>query len=158
MRLKHVFVAVALLSSAALADEELKPAQEEAKAKFEQELEDSLKATNEKCGTTLTIKSDFQNFKTAEWDHASVSSPCQEVVDAIGSMCDRPAYKKVIAKKLTAVACVFTGVKPAEKKDGSNGRTLRNLSLDKGTFTLHMDKDLANIADNTRAALEKAFN
>lgn len=158
MRLKHMFVAVALLSSSALADEDLKPAQEEAKAKFEQELEDPLKAANEKCGTSLTIKTDFQNFKTAEWDHASVSSPCEEVVKALGSMCERPAYKKVIAKKLTAVACLFSGVKPAEKKDGSNERTLRNMSVDKGTLTIHMDKDLANISDNTRTTLEKAFN
>ncbi|CAM4505645.1 hypothetical protein D7Y27_07890 [Corallococcus sp. AB004] len=160
MSLKHVFAVVTLLSTSAFAEEDLKPAQEEAKAKLEEEIEDDLKATNDKCGTKLEVKTDFQNFKTDDWSGTSFSSYCEAVIQEIGSMCEnRPAYKKVIAKKVTGVACLFGGVKPVEKKDGSNDATLRNMSLDKGVFTYHMSsKGHANLGDNTKATLEKAFN
>ncbi|RKH15022.1 hypothetical protein D7X74_19105 [Corallococcus sp. CA047B] len=159
MSLKHVFAVVTLLSTSAFAEEDLKPAQEEAKAKLEGEIEDALKATNDKCGTKLEVKTDFQNFKTDDWSGTSFSSYCESVIQEIGSMCERPAYKKAIAKKVTGVACLFGGVKPAEKKDGSNDATLRNMSIDKGVFTYHMSsKDHANLGDNTKATLEKAFN
>lgn len=64
----------------------------------------------------------------------------------------------LIGKKLTAVSCSFAGVKPAEKNDGSNGFTLRNMSFEKGTFTVHLHPDLANIGDNAKATFEKALN
>ena len=74
-------------------------------------------------------------------------------------MCaDRPAYKKVIAKKLTGVSCLFAGVKPKEKKDGSSDFTLRNMSFDKGVFTFHIHAEQANAADSAKATLEKALN
>ncbi|NRD68138.1 hypothetical protein HRD49_41055 [Corallococcus exiguus] len=158
MSLKHVFAVVTLLSTSAFAEEDLKPAQEEAKAKLEETIEDALKATNDKCGTKLEVKTDFQNFKTDDWSGTSFGSYCQSIIEGIGSMCERPAYKKAIAKKVTGVACLFGGVKAAEKKDGTNDATLRNMSLDKGVFTYHLSKDHANLDDNTKATLEKAFN
>lgn len=152
--------AVLGLSSLALAEEpELKPAQEEAKAKFDEAMEDPLKNLNTKCGTKVTVKTDFQNFKADAWTGMSFPSWCTAVVDGLASMCaDRPAYKKVLAKKLTSVSCLFAGVKPKEKKDGSNEFTLRNMSFDKGVFTLAMDKDQANLDDCVKITLEKALN
>ncbi|RKH66148.1 hypothetical protein [Corallococcus llansteffanensis] len=159
MRLKHVFAAVVLLSTSAIAEEEdLKPAQEEAKASFEEDIKGALKAANDKCGTKLTVTSDFKNFKSEEWSGTSFSSYCEGALQGIEAMCERPAYKKAISKKVTSVACLFSGVKPTQKDDGSNGATLRNMSLEKGVFTYHLGKDHANITDNAKATLEKAFN
>jgi hypothetical protein len=159
MRLKHVFAAVVLLSTSAIAEEEdLKPAQEEAKASFDEQMQAALKSANEKCGTKLTVTSDFKNFKADEWANTSFGSYCESVVQGIESMCERPAYKKAIAKKLTGVSCLFSGAKPAQKDDGSNGATLRNMSVEKGVFVYHLQKDHANLGDNTKATLEKAFN
>lgn len=158
MSLKSVFAVVTLLSTSAFAEEDLKPAQEEAKAALEEQIEDALKATNDKCGTKLTVKTDFQNFKPEDWSGTSFGSYCQAVIQGVEYMCERPAYKKAIAKKVTGLACLFGGVKPAEKKDGSNEGTLRNLSFDKGVLTYRMAKDHANINDNTQATLTKALN
>jgi hypothetical protein len=160
MRLKHVFAAaVVLLSTSAIAEEEdLKPAQEEAKDSFETKLEDSLKSANEKCGTKLTVKADFKNFKPDEWQGISYASYCESVVQGIEALCERPAYKKAISKKVTSVSCLFTGAKPAQKNDSINDPTQRNLSLEKGVFVYHMQKDHTNISDNTKIVLEKAFN
>ncbi|NOJ79727.1 hypothetical protein [Myxococcus xanthus] len=158
MNSKLVFAAVALLSTSAFAEEDLKPAQEEAKASFEEKISEALAAANEKCGTKLTVKTDFQNFKPEAWANSSYGSYCEAAINGVTSMCERPAYKKAIAKKVTGVSCLFGGVKPPEKKDGTNDATLRNLSLDKGTLTYRMSVDHTNIEDNTTATLEKALN
>lgn len=158
MHSKLVFAAVALLSTSAFADEDLKPAQEEAKESFEQTIAPALKAANDKCGTKLTVKSDFQNFKPEDWGSSSNGSYCEAALNGLEALCERPAYKKAVAKKVTGVSCLFTGVKPAEKDDGTNSATQRNITLEKGTLTYRMDKDHTNISDNTKAVLEKALN
>lgn len=159
MSSKFAFAAVALLSMSAFAEEDLKPAQEEAKASFEEQIAEPLKAANEKCGTKLAVKTDFQNFKPEDWSGTSYSSYCEAAISGVTSLCERPAYKKAILKKVTSVSCLFAGVKPADKKDTSiNGATQANISLEKGTLTYHMGKDHTNIEDNTKAVLEKALN
>jgi hypothetical protein len=160
--MKNVFVA-AVLSMSCLsfaADPELKPAQEEAKGKSDEALEEPLKALNEKCGTKIAaVKTDYENFKEADWKGIAFYSWCPGAVEAITGMCEaRPAYKKALAKKLTAISCVFAGVKPKEKKDATNDFTLRNMTFDKGTFTFHVAPDQSNISDNVRATVEKALN
>ena len=138
---------------------DLKPAQEEAKAKFDEAMEAPLKALNEKCGTKVTMKSDYENYKESEWSGSSYYSWCDGAVEAIATMCEsRPAYKKVLSKKLTGFQCLFAGVKPKEKKDGSNEFTLRNMSFSNGTFVFHISKDNANISDNAKTTMEKALN
>lgn len=160
--MKNVFVAAVLsVSFAAVAGEpELKPAQEEAKAKSDESLEPSLKTLNEKCGTKIAaVKTDYENFKEADWSGSAFYSWCPGAIDAIAAMCaDRPAYKKALGKKLTGVSCLFAGVKPKDKKDGSNEYTLRNMSFEKGVFIFHIEKDTANIGDNAKATIEKALN
>lgn len=160
--MKRLLTAVALsISFIALAEPELKPAQEEAKDKFDAEIADAVKTMNEKCGTKVVVKTDFEHFKEAEWSGTSVSSYCSSVTQAIGAMCEaRPAYKKILAKKLTGVACLVGGVKPAKKEDTtSNAATQRNMSFDKGVFTYTMSPvGHANLEDNAKATLEKALN
>lgn len=160
--MKNLFVAALFsVSSFALAAEpELKPAQEEAKAKSDDALEEPLKALNEKCGTKIAaVKTDYENFKEADWSGTGFYGWCPDAIQAITAMCEsRPAYKKALSKKLTGIACLFAGVKPKEKKDGSNDFTLRNMSFEKGVFTFHISKDEANLGDNTKATFEKALN
>lgn len=148
-----------VLTAAPAFAQDLKPAQEEAKAKFDEAMEEPMKALNEKCGTKATIKADYENYKDSEWSGRSFYSWCQPAIETITSMCaERPAYKKVLAKKLTSVSCLFAGVKPPQKDDGSSGFTLRNMSFDKGVFTFHIHKDQANVADSAKATVEKALN
>ena len=160
--MKNVFIAALLSVSAfALAAEpELKPAQEEAKDKGAEALVDPLKALNEKCGTKITtVKTDYENFKEADWGNSAHYTWYPSAIEAITSMCDaRPAYKKAIGKKLTGISCLFAGVKPKDKKDGSNEYTLRNMSFEKGVFIFHIEKDESNLADNAKATFEKALN
>jgi len=155
---KRLVFAALFVSSFAFA-EDLKPAQEEAKAKFDEALEEPLKLMNEKCGTKVAVKSDYENFKEADWSGRSYYSWCEPVVSAIATMCaDRPAYKKVISKKLTGISCLFAGVKPKDKKDGSSDFTLRNMTFEKGVFVFRIHPDEANVADSAKATLEKALN
>lgn len=160
--MKNVFVAAVLsMSCLALAAEpELKPAQEEARGKSDEALAEPLKALNEKCGTKIaTVKTDYENFKEADWAGTAFYSWCPGAIEAITAMCQsRPAYQKALGKKLTGISCLFAGVKPKEKKDGSNEYTLRNMSFEKGVFTFRIEKDESNIADNAKATLEKALN
>ncbi|MDP1827058.1 MAG: hypothetical protein Q8L48_27540 [Archangium sp.] len=160
--MKNVFIAAVLsVSFVAFAGEpELKPAQEEAKGKSDEALADPLKALNEKCGTKVaSVKTDYENFKEADWSGTAFYSWCPTAIEAITSMCaDRPAYKKALGKKLTGISCLFAGVKPKDKKDGSNEYTLRNMSFEKGVFVFRIEKDEGNIADNAKATLEKALN
>lgn len=157
--MKKLLVAAAVSLSALCLAADLKPAQEEAKDKFDTETADSLKALNEKCGTKVTLKSDFENFKGDEWSGTSYPSYCSAVLDGLASMCeDRPAYKKALSKKLTGVSCLFAGGKPQAKDEATNAATMKNMSFDKGVFTFHMLKDLANLGDNTKAVVEKALN
>ncbi len=160
--MKQLLLAAAFaFSTLALAAEpELKPSQEEHQAKGVEAMEEPLKALNEKCGTAIkAVKTDYENFKDADWEGRGESSWCPDAVSAIAGMCEaRPAYKKAIGKKLTGISCLFAGVKPKEKKDGSNEFTLRNMSFEKGVFTFHLHPDTSNIADNARATFEKALN
>lgn len=160
--MKNVFIAAVLsFSFAAFAAEpELKPAQEEAKGKFDEAVADPLKALNEKCGTKITtVKTDYENFKEADWPNTAFYSWCPGAIEAITSMCEaRPAYKKAIGKKLTGISCLFAGVKAKDKKDGTNDFTLRNMTFDKGVFTFHIAPDQSNLADNAKATFEKALN
>lgn len=160
--MKNVFIAAALsVSCVAFAGEpELKPAQEEAKAKSDEALVEPLKALNEKCGTKIAaVKTDYENFKEADWVGVGFYSWCPYAMEAITAMCtERPAYKKALSKKLTGISCLFAGVKPKDKKDGSNEYTLRNMSFEKGVFTFHIEKDTSNIGDNAKATVEKALN
>lgn len=158
---KLLFAAVFSFAAVCLAAEpELKPNQEEAKGKFDEAIEAPLKELNDKCGTKIkAVKTDYENWKEDDWSGRAHYSWCPDAVSAIASMCEaRPAYKKAIAKKLTGVSCLFAGVKPKDKKDGSNDFTLRNMSFEKGTFTFHLHPDTANIGDNAKATMEKALN
>jgi hypothetical protein len=140
--------------------QDLKPAQEEAKAEFDKTMEPLMKAMNEKCGTKVTVKTDFENFKREAWTGRAYYSWCQPVPDTIAQLCaDRPAYKKVLSKSLKGISCLFSGVSELKKDDPTNAMTLRNMSFDKGVFTFHMAPEgQHNFEDNVRKTVENALN
>lgn len=149
---------ISLLPTIAHAD--LAPAQEEAKTAFESETEDAITAMNGACGTKIAVTADFEHFDTDVW--AGTIQPqalCKLVITTVEYMCkDRPAYKKVMGKQLSKIHCSMAGAKPAQKKDGLNDFTLRNMDMTKGVFTLRMHKDMVNVEDNSQKTLEKALN
>ncbi|RYZ41065.1 MAG: hypothetical protein EOO71_13515 [Myxococcaceae bacterium] len=175
MRLKSVFTAMVLLSTSALADEKLNPIQKEAKASFEKSISSALDAANTACGTRLKVKTRFHLFNPEEWEGASYAASCSEVLKGVASLCERPASKKAIARKVTGVACLFPppplfpkGTQPAlfgaldcdhpaNKKACDNDSAPRHIRFWKGVLTYDMRKDDANIADTTRAVLEEAM-
>jgi hypothetical protein len=141
--------------------EDLKPAQEEAKEKFEKRVAPSVKGMNDKCGTSLEIKTDFENFQSADWKGTSFGAFCATAADAVAEMCaSRPAYKKALSKRLAGVSCLFAGVLKAEPKDNANTKTLRNMSFENGIFIYRMSKDVSggNIKENTQTILAKKLD
>ncbi|MCE9672610.1 hypothetical protein LY474_32860 [Myxococcus stipitatus] len=123
-----MFAAVALLWTPAFTEEELNPAQAEAKASFEEESSEAVDAANEKCGTKLAIKSDFQSLRLEAWPNTRSGSSCAATIHAVTSTC-QPSAWKAIAKKVSGASCLFGGTKPPAKKDGTNDATLRSVSL-----------------------------
>lgn len=159
--MKHFLLAAFTLSSlVAFADDDLKPAQEEAKEAFETALEAPMKALNEKCGTKLTAPVvDWKNYSKDTLGNISVSGYCTDaLIDPLTALCDRPAYKKAIAKKVTSLKCSVAGGQPAAKGQGYNEHTQAHLKLEKGVFSYTLHKDHSNLTDNGKAVLEKAFN
>ncbi|MBK8010525.1 MAG: hypothetical protein IPK13_04200 [Deltaproteobacteria bacterium] len=154
-----IAVAPLLLVRSAEASPELKPFQEEAKADFDEAMAEPLKAANEACGLKLTVTSEYEKFDAKEWSGRAHYSWCVPVLEQIKSLCEkRPAYKKVLVKKLKSVSCVFSGVKPAEKKDGSSDFTIRNMEFKGSAFVFHMATNQANVGDSAKTVLEKALN
>jgi hypothetical protein len=174
MRLQHVFAATVLLSTSARADE-LAPFQKEAKISFEKSISSALKDANTACGTRLKVKTNFNWFNPRDWDGVGYEDACKEVLLGLAAMCERPEYKKALAKKVTGVACQFTLNIPADtaryggmyavinskppdnKKAGTNDTKPRNVLMWKGWLTCQMHKGDKTIADDTRTVLEEAL-
>jgi hypothetical protein len=158
---RFLLTAALLTSFAVFAqDDDLKPAQEEAKEKFEKEMEDELAKMNEKCGTKVaTPKVDWKNFTADAFKGLSLSGYAQAaLIDSLSSLCDKPAYKKVITKKVTGLQFNLAGGKPAEKKQNYNEHTQSLIKFEKGVLSFTMHKDATNLSDNAKIVLEKAFN
>jgi len=160
LKLETLCLAVALAAAPAFADDDLKPAQEEMKDKFEKEIEAPLKAMNDACGTKMKLTVDWKNFDSDAWGTGLTSvSYCQGAIEGVGKACQRPAFKKAIAKKVTGLACLFKGGSKSTDKDSlENNATLRSMAIDKGVFTYKMlVDDHSNLTDNAVATIEKAF-
>ncbi len=139
---------------------ELSPAQQEAQNTFDEETKDALDALKGTCGVQVKLTSDFENFNSETWVRGiQPEALCKLVLQTTESMCkERPVYKKALAKRLTTVSCLFAGVKPKQKKDGTSDFTLRNMSFAKGTLTLRMHGDHVNVEDVTKTTIEKGLN
>jgi hypothetical protein len=166
-RLYPAILVSVFASSLALAEEpELTPAQEEWKEKDDEANGPAMKNLAEKCGGKVTLKTDYQNLKNIkDWTDNSYNPYgfCANYIEAVASMCaDRPAYKKALGKKLTAISCTFLGAKPKTKEEeklGSNEFSQKHIVFNKGTLTITLNPPaLVNISDNVKAVIEKALN
>ena len=158
--MKLYLVASVMTIAATAFAEDLTPAQEEAKALFDEKTSEAVEQLNESCGTKATVSCDFTYFKPDVWARGTQPyDQCELVLQTIDRMCkDRPAYKKALGKSLATVRCVFTGVKPKQKKDGSADHVLRNMSFAHGVFTLRMTPELTNVEEGTQKTVERSLN
>jgi hypothetical protein len=157
--MKRVVFAALFSTSVLAAEPALKPAQEEGKAKAEARLEKPLQTLNEKCGTSVAVKTDYENFDGALWKTKAHFAWCPEVVSALAAMCaDRPAYKKALSSNFKAISCLFSGVVAREPKEGNAQFALRNMSFENGVLTFHLHPEQANIGESTRKVVEKGLN
>jgi hypothetical protein len=148
---------VVLASSVAVA-QDLKPFQEEAKEKFEKAIAKPLKAMNDKCGTAVLVKSDFENFNKELWKGKSYPSWCEGALDGILSLCStRPAFQKALSKKLTAVSCVFAGGIAKAKDEVAADYVAKQMKFEGGVFTFMMHPDMNNLKVNAEKVVEKAL-
>ena len=160
--MKNLVLAAAVLFAFTVfaEDDDLKPAQEEAKAAFEKDIADNLKAANEKCGINLAMPTvDWKNYSKEAVSNMSLSGYCGgAIIDSLGAMCARPAYKKAIAKKVTSLKCNIVGGRAPEKGENYNVHTQAHIKLEKGVLSYTLQKGHTNLTDNGKAVLEKAFN
>lgn len=142
---------VALVAVPAFA--QLKPGQEEQKAKFDKQLAAILKDDlNPKCGTSFTtVASDFENWAKADFPRNPAGSVCSTLTYAVQAVCAQPAYKKALQARLKGLACVMGGNK-TDPKD-----VKARFFVKDGVFTFKMDADGAHgieAADILRAWLD----
>lgn len=151
--------ALLLLTSSMAVAQELKPFQDEAKEKFEREIAKPLKDMNEKCGTTVSVKSDFENFNKDLWKGKSFPSWCGGALSAIESLCRaRPAYQKALSKKLTGVSCLFAGGTAKAKGEADASYVPKQMKFEGGVFTFMTHPDMSNLTVNTQKIVEKALD
>lgn len=131
MKAHLALLALAASSFAVAAD--LKPAQEEALARFNKDVQTNLDAANAACGTSMLL--------------------------GVKMACSSPAYKKAVAKNVKGLACLFAGVKKDIPSGRESTREKANLSLEKGIFIYRLDPAHAGVAiaadQVLRAALDK---
>lgn len=152
IRIVPMLASLCMASSFAVAAE-LKPFQTEAKVLFDSEVEAPLKATNDACGTTLTVKTNFELYSEAEWSVQSISNRCKGVLDAVQSLCERPAYKSAVAQKIKEVHCLFGG-----KSGETEETTLANMSVTGSAMIFKMHPSNSNVNDAAKKTLEDFVN
>lgn len=151
---------VVLVAASQVAAQDLKPAQEEAKAKFDKEVDAALKEMNAACGTSATVKSDFQNFSPAAWKNISVPVWCKNVISSVTYICkNQPPYKKAIARDLKGFDCTFQGIPAKSDQDKLNTYSERHLEFSNGTFTVRMNPEhRSNIDKAAETVIKKALD
>ncbi len=132
---RTVFISLALASSFVFAAD-LKPGQEEAKAKFDKQAADLVKDVNAACGTAFTtITTDFENFDKADFNRNPPGAVCSTLAYAVKTACSSAPYKKAFASKIKGLACLMGGNK-TEPKDFKS-----RFFVKEGVFTFKMDRD-----------------
>lgn len=127
--------ALALASSFAVAAD-LKPFQEEAKARFDKQAADLLKDVNAACGTSFSnIATDFEHFDKADFNRNPPGAVCSTMTYAVKQACASPAYKKAFVAKVKGLACVMGG-NQTDPKDFKARFFVKD-----GVWTFKMDRD-----------------
>ena len=150
----QILGALVLLDGVASAAAELKPFQQEAKEVFEKEIADRIKYTAEKCGFTIKVMVNFEAYDDPDgWKSYSIAGWCGNSLDALAHLCERKAYKPIVAKRINELHCLFGG-----KPGATNELTQANYSVSGKAFVYRMNTDHVNHVQNATAVLEKALN
>lgn len=108
---------------------DLKPGQEEAKARFDDQATGLVADVNSACGTKYAkIDSNFEHFDKTKFT-AVPGTACSFLTYGLTETCKTPAYKKALLSKIQGIACVFS--------PGPGGKPL---DLKQGTLTYYMDQ------------------
>ncbi|MEO6954321.1 MAG: hypothetical protein ABI321_21155 [Polyangia bacterium] len=119
---------VALASVAYAAD--LKPAQEEAKTKFDVMAKSMTTEINAACGTKFdTIKTDFENYDASHFTRQAPGTVCSELTYDLKEICKSAPYKKALQSKIKTVSCMMKA---------SSGP---QLEVTRGGVVLHLNQD-----------------
>ena len=107
---------------------------EEKKKHREQEdqLNEMVKTTNEKCGTKLSANMDWKSTKKEDLQTNSPSAFCGNALEAIQSLCDEAESKAAVQKQIKKVTCKWV----AEGK--------RSVKLSGGTLSYDIDWNASN--------------
>lgn len=156
--MSRLALVVPLLVAATAFAQDLKPGQEEAKARFAKDVQTNLDWLNEACGTTFKdVQSDFQHYDASKFTSMHPGQVCQGMLLGVKMACSKPAYRKAVQARVKALACVFSGVKQ-QPSDRQQSREKANLALENGVFTYHLDAAHAGTAIAAQQVLEAALD
>lgn len=115
-------------------------------AEQQSRLEDSVKSTNEKCGTTIAVGFDWKSFNGVDLQDGShsVYGYCEAPLNMIRRICDDSKEGAAAVKKdIKKYTCAW------------GGKGKRDIKLAAGTLTYKIDWDSSNDEDYAKAYLEK---
>ena len=145
--MRTFLLAVSVVSSVSLAG------LEEDRQSASTQLAESLKRTNEACGTTFEATYDFKSEPAAK---PSYQGPyyCESVVKGLGSACTNAVAKPIIVANIKSVKCHFVeGASKNPKLDASGGPVL---SVAGGVLDASFDWASSNLdAETNRWLYEK---
>ena len=122
------------------------------KAGFHARLAKYIQRTNEACGSQLQLTSDFETITQDDWAQphekpsrtmGHIANICSDVFEAVRLLCqnggdDGPKLKAAIASQLKTIRCQFSDVLPSSASENRGLWMKRNMSFEKGTFTIRI--------------------
>jgi hypothetical protein len=146
-----VVAGAAVLVSAGVAFADMTLRQKEFAKKQDESFKKEVDLANEKCGTKIEGKIDWESFKgeidkSLDGKHErsySFSSYCDAPVGAMFSMCDSEDAKAAIKKRIKSYTCKF------------GGKDKRKIELKGSSLTMWVDWEAANYDDYAKEYLGK---
>lgn len=135
------FVATFGAAGSAVAKGKLSLKEKKQTAAWDTAFADELKYTNEKCGTKMKAKIDWETFAGTEAFEGkySVSGYCEPALTNLRYQCEKDEAGKAAVATVKEVVCSYA---PRDK---------RNISLKKGKLTFGTEFDAANADDFVKA-------
>ncbi len=133
-----IFVLYSMFSASCFAAEELVE-----RAQTEADLQQVSREMNAACGTSVSVKIDWDSFAKSEWRDYSISSFCGAPAQTLADFCaaGEGAVKAYVRETIKRITCAY----------GGEGR--RELLIDNGEIRNVVDFKAYNLNDFVRAAL-----
>lgn len=183
---KRLFTAVAIsaaMFAVAGADgKKLTAEQQAAKAVFDENLKEPTADVISRCGVTVPVTIDFENFDKEAWiqahaDHDNVTrqsaryqewreellrreqayaANCANALTAIQSLCKQAKLKPLIASQLKGVRCMFSGLQAQKtaERESTTAFAKRNITFAGGIFTVNNHPYLGDVEVITKDVLK----